>query len=281
MHIACAAPMIGSDGVKDASQAMAAEGTRDDEAPDAAHAMAVLEAFTPVFPALAVPDLAQRTGLPRDAVARVAATLARRGHLQHDPASGRYRLGPSLIGIARNFLGSRGVRAHARGHMEALATGLRAPVALSEREGLDMLYLEYVRGDAPVVVQHRVGTRLPIARSAAGRAWLAAADGAEADMVKRQLSSQLHREWAGIVPRLDAARDDLATLGFTRSYGELQPEVNAAAVPMRSPVDGLLMVFSLAAPSMLAPAKRFDTELGPALVAMVAQVRHALERAGS
>ena len=255
------------------------------QAPDlsaeAAHTMAVLEAFTPVFPELGVAELAQRSGLPPATVSPIATTLCQLGHLRLDADSGRYRLGPSLIAIARNFLGSRGVRSHARGHMEALATMVRAPVALTEREGLDMLYLEYIRGEAQVVVQHRVGTRLPIARSAAGRAWLAGTSPAEAAAVINQLATQLHREWPELQPKLEAAREDLARLGFTRSYGEIQPDVNAVAVPMVSPIDRSVMVFSLAAPSMLAPARRFDTELGPALVAMVAQVKKDLEQAGN
>jgi DNA-binding IclR family transcriptional regulator len=247
----------------------------------AAHAMAVLEAFTPVFPELGVAELAQRTGLPPEVAHDIAFTLCQGGHLQYDEQRRRYRLGPSLIGLARNFLGTRGVRAHARGHMDALANRLRSPIALSEREGLDMLYLEYIRGDAPVVVQHRVGTRLPIAKSAAGRAWLACASKPEAAWVRERLAADLRREWEQLQPRLDAAGEDLATFGFTRSYGELQSEVNAVAVPLRSPVDGMLMVFSLAAPSMLAPAKRFDSELGPALKSMVAAVKADLETAGS
>ncbi len=255
--------------------------TPDPPAPDAAHAMAVLEAFGPVFPELGARDIAQRTGLEASTVERIAATLLRSGHLRQDAATGRYRLGPALVVIARNFLGARGIRGHARGPMEALAARFKAPLALSEREGLDMLYLDYVRADAPVVVQHRVGTRLPIARSAAGRAWLAAAPAAEASVVMTQLSGQFHREWADLQSRLAAAREDFGALGFTRSYGELQPEVNAVAVPMHSPIDGLLVVFSMAAPSMLAPARRFDTELGPALVAMVAALRQQLEHAGT
>ncbi|HYF20035.1 MAG TPA: IclR family transcriptional regulator [Ramlibacter sp.] len=255
----------------------AGDGGQPPFAEQAAQTMAVLQAFTPVLQELGVAELAQQTGLPQAVVASIARTLCELGHLRLEPGSKRYRLGPALVTIARNFLGGRGVRAHARGHMEALATRFRAPVALTERDGTEMVYLEYVRGEAPVVVQHRVGTRLPLARSAAGRAWLAGAPAPLADVVRRQLAAQLHREWQQLEPRLDAAREDLRQLGFTRSYGDLQPEVNSAAVPFTSPVDGLLLVFSIAAPSMLAPAKRFDAELGPALVEMVGKVKAELE----
>jgi DNA-binding IclR family transcriptional regulator len=252
-----------------------------DFVPDAAHAMAVLEAFTPAFAQMGINELAQRAGLPRPVAARIAFTLCELGYLRFDKAARVYRLGPHLIGIARHFLGSRGVRARARGHMEALAARFRAPVALSERDGLDMVYLEYVRGDAPVVVQHRVGTRLPIATSASGRAWLASASPAEARAVQDQLAARMHRDWPALQPGMAAARDDLAAHGFARSYGEMNAEVNAVAVPLQSPLDGLVVVFSLAAPAMLVPSRRFDIELGPALVAMVATIRTELETAGA
>jgi DNA-binding IclR family transcriptional regulator len=247
---------------------------------EAAQTLAVLEAFTPVFPALGLQDVARRSGVPAEQVARIVFTLRERGYLQAD-GEGHYRLGANLIGITRNFLGARGVRALARGPMEALATRFRAPVALSERDGLEMLYLEYVRGEAAVVVQHRIGTRLPLASSAAGRAWLAAAPAAEGEVVSHQLAIRLHREWSGLQPKLEQARRDVEQLGFSRSYGDLQPEVNAVAVPLRSPIDGLVVVFSLAAPSMVASTKRFDTELGPALQAMVQALHAELQSIGA
>jgi DNA-binding IclR family transcriptional regulator len=246
---------------------------------EAAQTLAVLEAFTPVFPALGVADVARRSGVPAELVARIVSTLAERGYL-HPDAAGHYRLGANLIGITRNFLGARGVRALARGPMEALATRFRAPVALSERDGVEMLYLEYVRGDAAVVVQHRIGARLPLATSAAGRAWLATAPPAEADVALQQLAIRSHREWPALQPQLEQARRDIAQLGFTRSYGDLQPEVNSVAVPLLSPIDGLVVVFSLAAPSMVASTKRFDTELGPALQAMVQALQAELASIG-
>src|SRR3954468_15551377 len=152
---------------------------------EAAQTLAVLEAFTPVFPALGIPDVSRRSGVPVEMASRIVVTLADRGYLLYD-GDRHYRLGGNLIGITRNFLGARGVRMLARAPMEELALRFRAPVALSEREALDMLHLEYVRGDAPALVQQRIGTRLPLATSVAGRAWLAAASTAEADLVAGQ-----------------------------------------------------------------------------------------------
>lgn len=240
--------------------------------PEAAQAMAVLEAFSPVFPELGVKDIAQRASMPAEVAGRLAATLCELGYLRFDSVAGRYRLGAKLVGIARSFLGARGVRAAAHGHMEAMVARLRAPLALGERDGLEMMYLDYVRGDAPVVVQHRVGTRLPIATSASGRAWLSSAPAVEVDAVCRQLAARSASGGTPLQEQIAVAKRDLQELGFTRSYGDMNPEVNAVAVPLHSPIDGLLMTFSLTSPAMLVPARRCDLELGPALVQMVADV---------
>ena len=257
------------------------EGSADD--PDfvasAARALAVLQAFTPELPDLGNGDIAQRCGLAKSTVSRLTYTLAKLGYLRQEAGTQRYRLGPAVIGLSRGFLGARGVRGVARAHMEALAIRFRAPTGLTERDGLDMVYLEYARGDAPVIVPRGVGSRVPLGISAAGRAWLATAHPVEAEAVRGQMAERAGRDWRALRAKLDAAARDLAVRGFTRSYGEVQAEVNSVAVPMRSPVDGSLMVFNLAAPSMLVSARRFDTELGPALVEMTQAVHR--EVAGS
>ncbi|MFL6695130.1 MAG: IclR family transcriptional regulator [Ramlibacter sp.] len=251
--------------------------TNDESMPEAAQTMAVLEAFSPVFPELGIAEIAQRAALPPATARRIASTLCHIGYLRLEPEGNRYRLGAKLVGIARSFLGARGARAIAHGHMEALAACLRAPLALSERDGGEMVYLDYVRGDAPVVVQHRIGTRVPMGTSASGRAWLASAPGVEVEAVIRQLEARSAQGTSGLQEQVVVAKRDLETLGFTRSYGDMNPEVNAVAVPLRSPIDGSHLVISLTAPSMLVPGKRCDTEFGPALLAMVAEVGRELE----
>jgi DNA-binding IclR family transcriptional regulator len=251
--------------------------SNDEFAPEAGQTMAVLEAFSPVFPELGIAEIAQRASLPPPVARSIAASLCKLGYLHAAPEAQRYRLGTRLIGMSRNFLGARGVRAAAHGHMEALAARLHAPLALSERDGGEMVYLDYVRGDAPVVVQHRIGTRLPMGTSASGRAWLGSAPAVEVEAVIRQLEARSAQGTSGLQEQVVAARRDLETLGFTRSYGNMHPEVNAVAVPLRSPIDGSPLVVSLAAPSMLVPGRRCDTEFGPALLAMVAEIKREFE----
>ena len=254
--------------------------SHDESLPEAGQTLAVLEAFSPVFPELGISEIAQRASLPSATAKRIAVALCQLGYLHVEPEGKRFRLGAKLVGIARSFLGARGVRAVAHGHMEALSARIRAPLALSERDGLEMVYLDYVRGESPVVVQHRIGTRLPLATSASGRAWLASAPQVEADAVVRLLDARSMQGATGLQEQIAAAKRDIAELGFARSYGDMHPDVNAVAVPLRSTIDGSSLVISMATPSMLVPGRRCDTELGPALVAMVADVKRELSENG-
>lgn len=239
--------------------------------------LAVLEAFDTAHPSLGNLEIALRTGLPKASVSRLAATLGSLGYLAYDPDTQKYRLGARLMRMAANFLGTRGVRDRFRPAMEALAARLHAPVALTERDGLEMVYIEYCRADATVIVLREPGSRVPLAASAAGRAYLAVCPEPEREALKAQLRLQHGRQWPELERGLAAAARDLAELGFCRAYGSWSRDVNAVAVPLRLPVDGGLAVLNLAAPAALVPAARFDREYGPALRRTVEQLRSGLD----
>lgn len=242
-----------------------------------ARGLAVLEAFDAQHALLGNQEIALRTGLPPASVSRLAATLGTLGYLAYDASSQKYRLGARLMRLAANFHGARGVRDFARPAMEELAARLHAPVALTERDGLEMIYIDYCRADATVIVLRAPGSRVPLGASAAGRAYLAACPEPEREVLKAQLRLRHGRQWPEIERGLAAAGRDLAALGFCRSYGSWSREVNAVAVPLRLPVDGGIAVFNLAAPAALVTAARFDREYGPALRHTVEHLRGKLQ----
>jgi len=242
-------------------------------------ALALLEAFSVERPALTLEQLAEASGVSLQAISPAVDALAQLGYLRADGDATLWRLGARNIALARSFLGAYAVREVAHGHMEALAIRFRAVAALAERSRLEMVYIDYVRAGAPVVVEHRVGSRLPIAVSAAGRAWLCTAPAVEVEALVGELQV-LHSNWPQLQARLQIAREDLAARGFTRSYGEVRAGVNSVAVPLRSPVDRSLVVFSLAIQDTIMQPAQCDAVLGPALKDMVAAVERELVRFG-
>src|SRR5438309_948230 len=87
--------------------------SNDEFVPEAGHAMAVLEAFSPVFPELGVAEIAQRASLSPPTARRIAATLHGLGYLREGDKPSSYRLGARLLGCSASRAASWARAAHA------------------------------------------------------------------------------------------------------------------------------------------------------------------------
>mgnify|MGYP003586299478 FL=1 len=197
-----------------------------------ARGLAVLAAFRGGEPQLSNQDLASRTGLPKSTVSRLTYTLTQLGYLDQDPASGRYQLGLAVLELSAATLASFDARRVIAPKMQQFAEAHGVSVSLAVREGLDMMYLEAVRSRARVTVQLSVGSRVPLATTAIGRAYLAAMPAAERNTLMPALAVQYGADWPQIAASLDAALADYQQRGYCSSFGEFQPEVFAVAAPV-------------------------------------------------
>jgi DNA-binding IclR family transcriptional regulator len=237
-----------------------------------ARGIAVLEAFDQGSEKIGTNEIAERAGVPRATASRIAYTLVKLGYLKLDAASQKYRLGARVVALARHYMGSRGAIDVARPILREFAERFEAATALTERDGLDMVYVDYHRSEGAVVVTRGVGSRAPLVRSAAGRAYLASTDARERAFLRDRLAAR-GEDRAAMDKILAEASSDLVLRGFAASHGGWTRHVNAIAAPFRAPVDGTLMAISVAAPAFIIAAERFESEIGPALV-------HALRQKG-
>lgn len=235
-----------------------------------ARGMAVLEAFDRGREEIGTNEIAERAGVPKATASRIAYTLVKLGYLKLDAASQKYRLGARVIALARHYMGSRGAIDAARPIMREFAERFEAATALTERDGLDMAYVDYHRSEGAVVVVRGIGSRAPLVKSAAGRAYLAATDARERSFLIDRLVAR-GEDRAAVEAVVAEASGNLAARGFVASHGGWTRHVNAIAAPFRAPVDGTLMAISVAAPAFIVAAERFDAEIGPALVEALRQ----------
>ncbi len=137
-----------------------------------ARAFAVLEAFTPERPSLALSDIARLARLPLTTTHRLLAELCASGALERD-GDRTYRIGLRLWEIAS--LAPRGVplREAALPFLEDLYEVTHENVQLGVREGHDVVYIERIAGRRAVGVLTRVGGRFPLHASAIGLVLLA------------------------------------------------------------------------------------------------------------
>jgi DNA-binding IclR family transcriptional regulator len=135
-------------------------------------AFAVLEAFSPARPRLALSEVSRRAGLPLTTTHRLLAELCAAGALERD-GDGSYRIGLRLWEIAS--LAPRGVplREAALPFLEDLYEVTHENVQLGVREGHDVVYIERIAGRRAVGVLTRVGGRFPLHASGIGLVLLA------------------------------------------------------------------------------------------------------------
>ena len=234
----------------------------------------ILRAFSPNDRAgLGNSELAERTGLPNSTVSRLTFTLLKAGYLVYDDDTGRYRMGVPVLSLGYACLAGMHVRETAQVYMQKLADdcGDGVLVALGGRDAMSMTYIACARSVGVISLQLDVGSRISLARSAIGRAYIAGTSDAErAEIIDRIRDrtepDNLHR----ILDGIEDAREQIATQGFYCSIKEWQKDVHAVSVPYRPQQgDAPMMAFNLGGYAFSLPRERLVDDLGPKLVDLV------------
>ncbi len=173
--------------------------------------------------------IAHRLGLSRSTVHRLATSLLERRYLTLAPRRG-YCLGPKLLELGSVARGQIGLVRTARPIMEALADATGDAVLLATRDGQTAMLIDSVPGARRLAPRLRVGERLDLVRSAAGRALLL--DDAEAS-------------WRGLLPETADPAAFMAELarsaraGLVLDDAEAEPDIVTLAAPVRG-ADGVI-----------------------------------------
>jgi DNA-binding IclR family transcriptional regulator len=243
-----------------------------------ARGLEVLRAFAPGDALLGNQEIAARTGLPKPTVSRLTHTLCRLGYLRHSERHAKYELGTGVLALGYAALAGIGVRQVARPLMQGLAERANASVSLGGRDRLDMVYVEHRRSAATVSLRLEVGSRIPLATTAMGRALLAALPEGERGYLMGHLKRRHGADWAEVRAGVERAVEDVRDRGFTVSAGDWQRDVHAVGVPLIPPDGSAILAFNLGGPSFLLDRDRLTGELGPLLVALVRDVEAVLGR---
>jgi DNA-binding IclR family transcriptional regulator len=210
-----------------------AEGTDRHFVTALARGLDVLSCFRSGDRMLGNQEIAARCGLPKSTVSRLTYTLTKRGYLHYAENEGKYRLGTATLALGTAMLARYDVRQLLRPMMQELAEFADASVALATRDRISMIYLEVCRGHSALTLAVDVGTRIPMATTAVGRAYLALCSEDERRDVMTQLreldEGSLSRVRAGVAEGIAQHQD----LGCCTSFGDWQPDVNGIAVGFR------------------------------------------------
>lgn len=237
-------------------------------------ALALVGAFDEQHRRLTLTALADRAGLPVPTAHRLVAELVAWGALART-GSGDYVVGRRLWDVGLLAPLQAGLVELASPCLHDLYGATHATVHLAVRDGVEVLYLDRLRGSDSVPVVSTVGSRLPMHATGVGKVLLAHAPPEVQQQVLADLSrvtpytvtqpGRLRRQLAQVL------RDDHATTSEEMSLGAC-----SVAVPVRRG-DEVVAALGLVVPSLKDDRRR----LVAALQVAARGVGRALDAAGS
>lgn len=238
-------------------------------------ALSILNAFRAGEGALGNAELAERTGLTKPTVSRLAYTLVRSGYLTFNQRYRVYELGPAALALGNVALSFMDVRQLAKPLMRELARQADFNVGLGTRDGDHMIYTDACEGEGLVGLRLFAGSRIPIVTSAMGRAYLAGLEPAERQELLEQVKPQFGAKWPAVEKAVRQAVKEVESQGFCSSIGDWKGDIHGVGAPIRKP-GGQVYALNLGGPAYLLPIKLMREELGPKLAAMARQIENTL-----
>ena len=245
-----------------------------------ARGLAVLSCFSSGEKMLGNLDIARRCKLPKSTVSRLSYTLTKLGYLVLVEENGKYRLGASTLALGSAMLARLDVRDLSRPLMQELADLSRSMVSLGSRDRLSMIYVGNARSSAALTLSLDVGSRIPIATTAMGRAYLAMIPERERADIMERVRELDEVAWPAIRAGIERALKEYRETGCVSSFGEWQADVNAIAVPLR-PGGGLPpMAVNCGGPAFTLSREFLLGEVRPRLIDLVTQLEASLGSRG-
>ena len=224
-------------------------------------------------------QLAAMTGLPQPTVWRLCNTMQQLGFLTA-VGGDKLRPGLPLLKLGRAALASIPLAELARPRMQALANRFGAASGLAARDGDRMVFVQRCLSDAALVMNLRVGARLPLATSSVGWGLLAGFPAAERDALVAQFAATDPR-WPEVAGPFAAAMAQYGKTGFILNIGVFRPGYNGAAVPIMDASGRPAFALSCAGGSNSHTPALLKKEIAPALLEIAAILQRELHGAQS
>ncbi|NKE47247.1 IclR family transcriptional regulator [Roseomonas frigidaquae] len=213
----------------------------------AERALTLLSAFRKGDRALSLAELADRTGLVKSTIMRLAISLEEHGYLARED-DGAYRLDAEVLRLGTIYTQSFRLGAHVMPVLEELVARTGETAAFYIRRGEQRLCLYRVDSPHLLRMHVRVGDALPLDNSA----------------IAQVLRAFAQRPLPGYVATLDLP---IVTMGAT------DPHTGAMAAPVFGPGDKLAGALALSAPVI-----RWTAEAQAAVRPILAEAAAALTR---
>ncbi len=226
-----------------------------------ARGLAILGCFDASRPSLGVSEIAALVGIPQPTAWRLCRTLLSLGYLTPN-ADGRLRPALAVLRLGYVTLANLPVGDLVRPYLQELADQYGGAAGVAVRDGHSMRFIERCESTSQLVLNLQVGSRVPIATSAMGWAYMA---GLPAELRPEAAGPAA---WAAVATRFQKALADYDRTGFVINSGVLHPGYHTAAVPVIG-TDGLpLLTLNCGGAASTLAMRQLKEDIGPRLRAL-------------
>lgn len=218
-------------------------------------------------------QLCQMTNLPKATITRLIHTLTTLGFLRTNDY-GQYQLGSSAVRLSATAWSRHDMVAFAEPLLRQFASENEVSVNLATEVEGEMRYHACCRSPARLSVNLQVGSAVPVARTAIGRAFYAASSQARQAVIISNLQENLStEEYNDARTALASAAEHYEKYGYTVSDGEFSTDILAVAVGVYDVATGQY-AYSLNAsvPSANWEADEYATMIVPKLQALAERI---------
>jgi DNA-binding IclR family transcriptional regulator len=175
-------------------------------------------------------QLCQMTHLPKATVTRLIHTLLTLGFLR-TTEHGQYELGSSAVRLSAAAWSRHDIVAAAEPLLRQFASENEVSVNMATEVEGEMRYHACCRSPARLSVNLRVGSAVPVAHTAIGRAFYAISSPIRQGVIKNKLQENLSEEdYNSACMALAEATEHYIKYGYTLSDGEFSTDILAVAV---------------------------------------------------
>jgi len=231
-------------------------------APAVDAALYILETLGGV-PEMNLTELARKLGVGKSSVYRLLVTLARRGYVDKDPQSERYRLTYRLFAVGSPAADRFGLREAANPIMQRLAGETGETVNLGLLDGTRVVNLHKVEGRHLLRMHLELGGGAPAHATALGKVLLAALKPAE--VARRLHARRLERltsRTIGDRRSLGTALARIREQGFAIDDEECSLGLRCVAAPILNHLGSVVAALSVSGPSQRLPGQLLSSLAG-------------------
>ncbi|MBM9594712.1 IclR family transcriptional regulator [Roseitranquillus sediminis] len=231
-----------------------------------ARGLAVLRAFSNERRELGSSQIARLTNLPQPTVWRLCKTLLDEGYLLPTQSGEKFQLSPAVLSLGFSALATIPIAEIAKPSMQIVADRFLAGCSLGIRDGNSMLLVQRCQGEnATLILNLHVGSRLPLAESAMGTAYIAALDEAEQSELLDHIRSSDELRWPVRKEFIDTTLREYRKYGYIANEAGFHSQLNTVATAFRSS-DGRVYSLTCGTPSNKLDIDTMRNEVAPALL---------------